>query len=498
MINALKPVGTQRAALILTFTVAASVTGIALAMLPAPTAALWLAISVLSVLTFIEPIGGVIVLLLVAPLKALVETEASLALPLDVGQLALLFVFGTWILNRVSQRRPLALRWTSVTMPLLLVIATASLSLPGAFSLGHGLAEIAKWVGMLALVYFCLAVFRRSDAHWLVFGLVVAGGAQAVIGAYQFMGGSGAEHLLILDNQHFRAFGSFGQPNPFGAFMGLTAPLAAGSALGYAAQTWRAVRERPRSWQALTSEADVRSSTLAACFYGFMAGLIIIGRVVSWSLGAWMGFAGAAAVMIFFLPRSLLKSLAGIVVIAVLGLVLWNSRLVPDVLRARLSGFLEELTTVDDVRGLDITDSNYAVAERVAHWQSAVMMAQDHPWLGVGFGNYEVAYPSYALLNWPQPLGHAHNYYLNLLAEVGIVGFTAYLIAWIMIFGLTIRAWRHGRGLERAWSLALLGTWSYLTIHSAVDKLYVNNMFLHLGCMLGLLALLRSASGSDE
>ena len=34
----------------------------------------------------------------------------------------------------------------------------------------------------------------------------------------------------------------------------------------------------------------------------------------------------------------------------------------------------------------------------------------------------------------------------------------------------------------------LLGTWTHLAVHSMVDKLYVNNLFLHLGVLLGLLA----------
>ncbi len=47
----------------------------------------------------------------------------------------------------------------------------------------------------------------------------------ALIGLYEFFGGSGALVLLI-DNRFSRAFGTFGQPNPFGGFMGLLAPVA--------------------------------------------------------------------------------------------------------------------------------------------------------------------------------------------------------------------------------------------------------------------------------
>src|SRR5262249_35173659 len=117
-------------------------------------------------------------------------------------------------------------------------------------------------------------------------------------------------------------------------------------------------------------------------------------------------------------------------------------------------------TGFSDVRGQVITDPNYAVLERLAHWQAAIGMMNDNPWLGVGFGAYEVAYPRYALMNWPMALGHAHNYYLNLLAETGIVGFSGYVVAWIAIFILTVRTLNRQHGLNRGLALGILGAFT--------------------------------------
>jgi len=144
-----------------------------------------------------------------------------------------------------------------------------------------------------------------------------------------------------------------------------------------------------------------------------------------------------------------------------------------------------------DVRGVDINDANYAVLERLAHWQAALGMARDQLWWGVGFGNYEPTYAAYALINWPDPLGHAHNYYLNLLAEVGVIGLLAYLLLWGVIVWQTWRLLARLDGAERGIVLGLLACWAALTVHHLVDKLYVNNIYIHLGVMLGLLALLK-------
>jgi O-antigen ligase len=109
--------------------------------------------------------------------------------------------------------------------------------------------------------------------------------------------------------------------------------------------------------------------------------------------------------------------------------------------------------------------------------------------VGVGFGNYGAVYPTYALINWPDALGHAHNYYLNILAETGIIGLLAYAFLWGAIFVQTLRALRWQEWPLRGLLLGLLGVWTAITVHHLVDKLYVNNLYIHLGVLLGLLQL---------
>ncbi len=144
------------------------------------------------------------------------------------------------------------------------------------------------------------------------------------------------------------------------------------------------------------------------------------------------------------------------------------------------------------MRGIDITDTNYAVVERLAHWQAAMGMANDNVWFGIGFGNYAAVYAEYALINWPDALGHAHNYYLTLLSEIGVVGLIAYLWVWTAVFIQTIRTINQTSGLWRGVALGLLAAWTALAVHHLVDKLYVNNIYIHLGVMLGLLQITSS------
>jgi O-antigen ligase len=144
------------------------------------------------------------------------------------------------------------------------------------------------------------------------------------------------------------------------------------------------------------------------------------------------------------------------------------------------------------VRGAGINDANFAVIERLAHWQAALEMWRDNFWTGVGFGDYEPAYPAFQLINWPIALGHAHNYYLNRAAETGFLGLVAYVLLWGVVFWQTWRLTQ--RALDIWWwrglAIGLLGTWTHLSVHHLFDNLYVNNVHLYIGVMFGIVAVL--------
>jgi O-antigen ligase len=227
----------------------------------------------------------------------------------------------------------------------------------------------------------------------------------------------------------------------------------------------------------------------ATFFIALTAGITGLALLFSWSRGAWLGFAAGITAMLLFLPR---KRFQGVLLVGLMiGMVIlaFSAGLLPDAVTDRLIGFAEDFT-VGDVRGEDINDENYSVLERQAHWQAGLEMLRDNIILGVGFGNYPEAYVDYALINWPDALGHAHNYYINLLAEIGVIGLLAYLLFWLTVLWQTISVLRFLAWPDRGVALGLLAVWIGLAAHHLVDKLYVNNIYIHLGVMLGLLQLL--------
>jgi putative inorganic carbon (HCO3(-)) transporter len=426
----------------------------------------------------ITPLTAFFALLVLAPMRTLIETESPVRLPLEIGQITVLVLAGAWLIFRITRQKPLLnFTWSPIYIPLAGFLIAVSATAFSALSMSAWLNEWLKWVMITALVVLVLD-FRHWE--WLVGGLILAAAGNALVGVYIFLGGSGALHLLI-NERFFRAFGTFGQPNPFGGFMGLIAPLAVAATLGQLWQLWQNYRQnRNLSGQ----------QVLITSGYAFAAGLICLGVIISWSRGAWLGFGLSMLVFVIAIPRRWWQSiLILVIVISVVGL-LWASGRLPATIVDRINSATAEIFAFNDVRGVDTTPENFAVVERLAHWQAALDMARSNWWLGVGFGNYEIAYEDYRLIGWKISLGHAHNYYLNVLAETGIIGLSAYLTLWSGIFWLTLRARNHPDMSARLIAVGLLGTWTYLAIHSLTDNLYVNNLFLHLGIMLGITALL--------
>ena len=183
---------------------------------------------------------------------------------------------------------------------------------------------------------------------------MLSGVANALVGIYEFFGGSGALHLLIND-RFFRAFGTFGQPNPFGGFMGLLIPLSVMSAVGYAIRWYK-------------SSMSHKSLNLSlAVFYTLSSIILLVAIGMSWSRGAWLGLSASLLVMGFFTPRRLRVGLLLFMVIAGVSLTLWFSGLVPQSIVQRLQTSTEEFFAFEDVRGVDITPDNFAIAERLAN-----------------------------------------------------------------------------------------------------------------------------------
>lgn len=479
-----RPAGVALAALAAAF-------GLTAARLPLPAAITVTLGPSLLALIVVEPLAGLGLTLLAAPLKAWLKA-AYPGLALDPGQIVFGLTLAAWLARGAARREIQIPRLPSALfLSLSLFLLIAAYSLWSAASLADGVGELIKWaeVGLMAALVYDAAGRRRLP--WIIAAVLAAGAFQAAIGLWQFAFSTAGPGSFAILADRYRAYGTFEQPNPFGGFMGLLWPVAAGLALGSVSsvmhQIARSVRHASRFTFRVSRFKDCVLRSLPFVLVLLSLSLFLAALVVSFSRGAWLGAGAAGLTLVAFVPRRRWLGLALVAAGLFGGSWLAGRGLLPSSITTRLAG-LGEITQVYDVRGVGMTSENYAVIERLAFWQTAVAMAGAHPWLGVGLGNYPAAYPAYALLNWPLPIGHAHNIYLNMLAEVGALGLAAYLLFWAGIAALTLRALRVNDGWRRGLALGLLAAWSHLTVHHLVDNLYVNNLHLFVGAYLGVLA----------
>ncbi|MBC7264632.1 MAG: O-antigen ligase family protein [Chloroflexi bacterium] len=375
-----------------------------------------------------------------------------------------------WYARMVADRE-IRIVCPPIAFPLVFLLVIMVASVLASTAAEPAVKEIIKWGEVLFVCLFVANVVDREAARWLVLGLLVAGTLEGLYGIYQFGRSIGPEEFVLF-GRFMRASGHFYQPNPFGGYMGLTLPLAYGLLLAGLSTTHEG-RPTAVTWAAAVVGCTVMGAAL----------------VMSWSRGAWLGFGVAAlAVTLAHSRRTLLLGLLGLVLIG-LFLLLGDAALLPESLIQRVVDFVPYLSGVD-IQAVEVTDANFAILERLAHWKAAWDMFSDHPWFGVGIGNYPVVYERYAIPRWQDPLGHAHNYYLNTLAEMGLVGLGAYVL---FVGAALATAWKAVRCSQGYWhgvALGAFGMFMHLSVHNFFDNLYVHSMGVQVGLLLGVIWLI--------
>lgn len=203
----------------------------------------------------------------------------------------------------------------------------------------------------------------------------------------------------------------------------------------------------------------------------FLAGLAAL--IYNGTRGAWIAVAITSGILLlYYMFRSKRNLIVGIVLIAVSGGLLVN-----DV------AFMHRMST--------ITNNKYqSNSERLLMWESAWNMFKDHPVFGVGLGQYKDNYQQkYISPKAKEPnLAHAHNNFMQMLAENGIVGFIGFITMFVCIIGHNVRMFLNSKNIYSlaicsvTITLLLQGLTEFNFGNSAVVKAY----WLILGCLVVL------------
>ena len=336
------------------------------------------------------------------------------------------------------------------------------------------IAPLLTWSGLLAILA-CASAFMfvayypfaeqpdvRSDTQFLraILLAIIAGGLLvAFVGIVERATWNGKMLWFFIPYDWGqamfeplpRARGPFVNPDHFAGYLAMVFPLTLACALF------------PNLLTPRRAPLAFRIACAAAAF------VILIAVLLSLSRGGWLGLAvGSAIMLLLATPRGIriarktahekdpepnperqllafarssrfrLALAGGAMVIAVALLFVG-----PD---ARFDAAL---------RIHDSVSADYTILDRISAWESGLAMFRDFPVVGAGLGTSPEILPRYQLPPWTDLyFNHAHNDYLELLAETGIVG--TVLFAWFA-FLLIDRLRRGARWLTPALTPAFAG-----------------------------------------
>jgi O-antigen ligase/tetratricopeptide (TPR) repeat protein len=382
-----------------------------------------------------------------------VEQYPSLNLVHQVGVTLLL---GVWLVTLWRRERPFPS--TPLDVPLL-VCAVAWLL---AALLGHDPRVSLQyawpiWVHIL-IFYFLVDLMRHGRQRWAIEALVFFGSLIVLFSAVEMVSWYWGLPILPQFTQSWPHWFGLTRPpvihsvalilnynNPTGAYCVLLIPLT----LAWAST----IHPRDSRW------------VLRILALGLVVTLLL-----TQSRGAYLGLAAVVGV----------------------SLLLWllhdnTRRQFPVVLRPLLDprmliggGVLAGVFFVGGICWLVVNRPGNDIA-RVDLWTAAIQMTYDHPLLGVGphqFGAVRLEYPHYEYSPSYLPLLHAHNVYLNSLAEGGVITFSC-LAGLVFIFGhIWLNAWRRA---DPALRLRLEGVLAALVgfgVHNLVDSFIQTQLVL--------------------
>jgi len=388
--------------------------------------------------------------------------------------LLVLSLFVLWLLIQVV---PLPLNWLQILSPHAFELYSAVLHPDewAPISLDPHTSMISLWKSIAYLMFFWLALMLIDDLkklEWLAYVILVSALFQAGYGSYMVI--SGYEYaFFVKKSDHLDlATGTFMNRNHFAGYLEMA--LAVGIGLFISTLTsvrhysWRA-RFRNLLEAVLSRKGLIRLALIIIC-----AGLIMSRS----RMGNAAFFASLLLTGVLFLltAKHATRSTS----------ILLISLIVLDLL---LIGSWVGVERV--VERMELTSAETETRDEVV--RDTVTMIQDYFLTGVGGGNYFSSFPAYRGQDIHSYYNHAHNDYLELLSEFGLIGMLLLAVAVCLALSAAMRTMRK-RSEPLLLGMAFAGFMGVLSIliHSAVDfnlQIPSNAMMFMLMMALGVITL---------
>ncbi len=357
--------------------------------------------------------------------------------PVEVVVSVLVFLWLWRINNRgcgkgkiagVHKGRDETFRRTALDLPLWLFVGLAGASSLFSIYKYVSMLEMLRLMTMVGVFYLVLNNFGRRMSLRLVTLVIIMGTGMSVLGLGQYWGS--LTHSWWIPNKFVAS--TYVNHNHFAGYLELAIPLAVGIAFG------------------LKSEELSSRLQFLGFRFGLIAALIImfVALVFSQSRGAWVSLAISLIVMnVVLIKRGVLKKESLVIFLFFLGLAISFIYLGYDDVAGRLDT-IREISPVDFVSD-GVTNGEVSLGVRAKIWRGSITMIEDNPLIGTGIGTFVWGFPGYRPEGLSTRTYYAHNDYLHMMAEMGILALPLMLwMLWVLVraglrWGDTTRSVNH-------------------------------------------------------
>lgn len=150
--------------------------------------------------------------------------------------------------------------------------------------------------------------------------------------------------------------------------------------------------------------------------------------------------------------------------------------------------FAVDITYQNRLKSIVNTTTDRSNADRIIIWHSACNMIKDHPIVGVGPKNFTSVYTAkYTSPYITQKLKNAHNFYLQLTAEYGVIGLCGFLYFFIYVLRKNYYALKENDPYARMCIGCVLGLLLFSLIeHTLNVSVIIRSFSFLLACLIVL------------
>ncbi|MBI5404057.1 MAG: O-antigen ligase family protein [Ignavibacteriae bacterium] len=338
----------------------------------------------------------------------------------------------------------------------------------------NSLREAFSYLSYLLIFILIIFSFSKKDTERILFALILSSVIISIYGIYQYFIGFERTLKYVLENpekiininyvittlKEKRIFSTTFSPDMLGGYLIMMIPITFGALIA-----------------AFTNDVDMikkeelRKRTVSYLILAII--VLFIALILTRSIGAWLSF------FLVFIPFSYLM-IKGIE----------NERMKRLFLYAAVITILSSAVFLSSIiikRSKDQNLPNYfpqSIKQRTENWRSSVEIIKDFPVTGVGIGSFGIIYPKYKLPN-ANETKYAHNNYLQLAAEAGVVGLIIFLCIILELYKISYNYLKQNRDYI---SLGLLAAVSAFLMHSFIDfDFFIPEVAFHWWVIIGLL-----------